>query len=105
MPITRSNHWLGSEHPTYLRCVLNSARLQFTAEVSFLSIAAVVLVYTLILVCPHPFLLRSLLTASCSTQRNYIRYKNALPNGDWKLMQVPADIYMVCFKLYSPPTH
>ncbi|KAH9978624.1 hypothetical protein BGW80DRAFT_1165386 [Lactifluus volemus] len=49
--------------------------LAFTSEVSFLSIAAVVLVYTLIL-------------------RNYIRYKNALPNGDWKLLQVPADIYM-----------
>jgi len=36
---------------------------------------------------------------SCSmrfAQRNVLWYKKAFPNGNWKLFQRPADIYMVC---------
>ena len=35
-------------------------------------------------------------------QRNVLRYRRALPNGGWKLLRVPADIYMVCSILLEP---
>jgi hypothetical protein len=28
-------------------------------------------------------------------QRNVLRHRRALPNGDWKLLREPIDIYMV----------
>ena len=36
------------------------------------------------------------------TQRNVLRYRRVLPNGDWKLLQGPADIYMVRSIFHSP---
>ena len=34
-------------------------------------------------------------------QRNMRRYRRALPNGTWKLLRVPADVYMVRSIFYS----
>ncbi|KAI0246387.1 hypothetical protein BJV78DRAFT_1286463 [Lactifluus subvellereus] len=33
--------------------------------------------------------------------RNILRYRRVLPNGDWKLLQVPADIYMLSLFLFD----
>jgi hypothetical protein len=35
-------------------------------------------------------------------QRNMRRYRRALPNGTWKLLRLPADVYMVRSIFYSP---
>ncbi|KAI0266782.1 hypothetical protein BC834DRAFT_954142 [Gloeopeniophorella convolvens] len=50
--------------------------LALTAEASFVSLSAVLVMFVLI-------------------WRNVRRYKKVLPNGDWKLLQVPSDIYML----------
>ncbi|KAI9463566.1 hypothetical protein BJY52DRAFT_1184586 [Lactarius psammicola] len=59
-----------------------SIGLALTAEASFLSLAAVIIVLILI-------------------GRNVLRYRKALPNGSWKLLRVPADIYMLCLFAYD----
>ncbi|KAH8979953.1 hypothetical protein EDB92DRAFT_1954414 [Lactarius akahatsu] len=52
------------------------SRAQLTAEASFLSFGAVIVVSIFIV-------------------RNLLRYRKLLPNGDWKLLRTPADIYML----------
>ncbi|KAI9442154.1 hypothetical protein H4582DRAFT_2072711 [Lactarius indigo] len=59
-----------------------SIGLALTAEASFLSLAAVIVVLVLIV-------------------RNVLRYRRALPNGGWKLLQVPADVYMLSLFVYD----
>jgi len=34
-------------------------------------------------------------------QRNVLRYRRALPNGDWRLLRGPADIYMLTIFIYD----
>ncbi|KAH9052527.1 hypothetical protein EDB87DRAFT_1692237 [Lactarius vividus] len=53
-----------------------SIGLALTAEASFLSFGAVIVVFIII-------------------ARNLLRYRKLLPNGDWKLLRTPADIYML----------
>ncbi|KAH9015979.1 hypothetical protein EDB84DRAFT_756844 [Lactarius hengduanensis] len=53
-----------------------SIGLALTAEASFLSFGAVIVVLIFIV-------------------RNLLRYRKLLPNGDWKLLRTPADIYML----------
>ncbi|KAI0266783.1 hypothetical protein BC834DRAFT_113145 [Gloeopeniophorella convolvens] len=50
--------------------------LAFTAEASFISLAAILVVFILI-------------------WKNVRHYKKTLPNGDWRLLQAPFDIYML----------
>jgi hypothetical protein len=39
-------------------------------------------------------------------QRNILRHQKAFQNGDWKLFQVPTDIYMVRFgRRQCPPLY
>ncbi|KAH8990251.1 hypothetical protein EDB92DRAFT_1763981, partial [Lactarius akahatsu] len=59
-----------------------SIGLALTAGASLLSLAAVAVVFVLI-------------------GRNILRYKRALPNGGWKLLQVPVDINMLSIFLYD----
>ncbi|KAI9435760.1 hypothetical protein H4582DRAFT_1780533, partial [Lactarius indigo] len=59
-----------------------SIGLALTAEASFLSLAAVIIVLVLIV-------------------RNVLHYRRALPNGGWKLLRVPADIYMLSLFVYD----
>ncbi|KAI0251116.1 hypothetical protein BJV78DRAFT_1375749 [Lactifluus subvellereus] len=56
--------------------------LALTAEASFLSLASVIVVFSLI-------------------GRNIHRYRKVLPNGDWKLLNVPADVYMLSLFLFD----
>ena len=41
-------------------------------------------------------------TLTRAVQRNVLRYRKALPNGDWKLLRGSADIYMVCSMISQP---
>ncbi|KAH9176403.1 hypothetical protein EDB89DRAFT_1846396 [Lactarius sanguifluus] len=59
-----------------------SIGLALTAEASFLSLVAVIIVLILI-------------------GRNVLRYRRALPSGGWKLLRVPADIYMLSLFVYD----
>ncbi|KAH9048332.1 hypothetical protein EDB84DRAFT_263787 [Lactarius hengduanensis] len=59
-----------------------SIGLALTAGASLLSLAAVVVIFVLI-------------------GRNMLRYRKALPNGGWKLLQVPADIYLLSLFVYD----
>ncbi|KAF8274448.1 hypothetical protein EI94DRAFT_1713448 [Lactarius quietus] len=59
-----------------------SIGLAMTAEASFISLAAVIVVFVLI-------------------GRNVLRYRRALPNGNWKLLRLPADIYMLSLFVYD----
>ncbi|KAI9463567.1 hypothetical protein BJY52DRAFT_921209 [Lactarius psammicola] len=59
-----------------------SIGLALTAGASLLSLAAVVVIFVLI-------------------GRNVLHYKRALPNGGWKLLQVPADVYMLSLFVYD----
>ncbi|KAI9463568.1 hypothetical protein BJY52DRAFT_1184588 [Lactarius psammicola] len=70
-------------HPT-ITCLTHgqSIGLALTAEASFLSLAAVIVILVLI-------------------GRNVLRYRRALPNGRWKLLRVPADIYMLSLFAYD----
>jgi hypothetical protein len=56
--------------------------LAMTAEASFISLAAVIVIFGLI-------------------WRNVKRYRKALPDGGWKLLDAPADIYMLCLFSYD----
>ncbi|KAI0305707.1 hypothetical protein B0F90DRAFT_1624778 [Multifurca ochricompacta] len=60
-----------------------SIGLALTAEASFISFASVIVVFILIGV------------RTLALRANILRYRKALPNGDWKLLQVPTDIYML----------
>ncbi|KAH9002021.1 hypothetical protein EDB86DRAFT_2900685, partial [Lactarius hatsudake] len=62
--------------------LLHWGHTQLTAEASLLSLAAVVVIFVLI-------------------GRNMLRYRRVLPNGGWKLLQVPADIYMLSLFVYD----
>ncbi|KAI9445882.1 hypothetical protein H4582DRAFT_1804329 [Lactarius indigo] len=53
-----------------------SIGVALTAEASLLSFGAVIVVFILI-------------------ARNILRYRRTLPDGDWKLLRTPADIYML----------
>ncbi|KAH9061347.1 hypothetical protein EDB87DRAFT_1560456 [Lactarius vividus] len=72
-----------TSHPT-ITCLTHgqSIGLTLTAEASFISLAAVMTVFVLIV-------------------RNVLRYRRALPNGGWKLLRVPADIYMLSIFAYD----
>ncbi|KAH9083445.1 hypothetical protein EDB83DRAFT_15305 [Lactarius deliciosus] len=74
---------LNTSHPT-ITCLTHgqSIGLTLTAEASFLSLAAVMAVLVLIV-------------------RNVLRYRRAFPNGGWKLLRVPADIYMLSIFAYD----
>ncbi|KAH9083444.1 hypothetical protein EDB83DRAFT_2511764 [Lactarius deliciosus] len=61
---------------------LHWGHTQLTAGASLLSLAAVVVIFVLI-------------------GRNMLRYRKALPNGGWKLLQVPADIYLLSLFVYD----
>ncbi|KAH9052530.1 hypothetical protein EDB87DRAFT_1570444 [Lactarius vividus] len=56
--------------------------LALIAEASFLSLGAVIVIFILI-------------------ARNLLRYRKFFPNGDWKLLRTPADIYMLSLLLYD----
>ncbi|KAI9463564.1 hypothetical protein BJY52DRAFT_921148 [Lactarius psammicola] len=74
---------LTDPHPT-ITCLTHGQSIGLTliAEASFLSIVAVIVVLVLI-------------------GRNVLRYRRILPNGRWKLLQVPADIYMLSLFAYD----
>ncbi|KAI9445892.1 hypothetical protein H4582DRAFT_2093698 [Lactarius indigo] len=55
---------------------------QLTIEASLLSFGAVIAVFILIV-------------------RNVLRYRRALPNGNWKLLRTPTDIYMLSLFSYD----
>ncbi|KAF8274450.1 hypothetical protein EI94DRAFT_1782365 [Lactarius quietus] len=59
-----------------------SIGLALTAEASFISLTAVIVVLILI-------------------GRNVLRHRRVLPKGDWTLFQEPADIYMFSLFLYD----
>jgi len=59
-----------------------SIGLTLAAEASFLSLIAVIFVFVLI-------------------GRNVLRYRKALPNGSWRLLQGPTDIYMLSLFVYD----
>ncbi|KAH8977960.1 hypothetical protein EDB92DRAFT_1805358 [Lactarius akahatsu] len=59
-----------------------SIGLALTAEASFLSFGALTVIFILI-------------------ARNLLRYRRSLPNGDWKLLRTPADIYMLSLFSYD----
>jgi len=59
-----------------------SIGLALTAEASLLSFGAIIVMFILIV-------------------RNLLRYRKDLPNGDWKLLRTPADIYMLSLFVYD----
>ncbi|KAN0127158.1 hypothetical protein V8E53_015028 [Lactarius tabidus] len=59
-----------------------SIGLTLIAEASFLSFGASVAIFILI-------------------ARNLLRYRKTLPNGDWKLLRTPTDIYMLSLFIYD----
>lgn len=78
------------------------SRVQLIVEASFLSFGATIAIFILIAVrsisfgCAVQHCMRIWIL---SLQRNLLRYRKTLPNGDWKLLRTPADIYMVCSML------
>jgi hypothetical protein len=66
--------------------------MQVTAEASFLSLVAVSFVFVMMRVGPNSVLL---VLVDLDKNRAEKCYKEALPNGGWKLLQGPSDIYMV----------
>lgn len=71
-----------------------------TAEASFISLAAVIVIFGLIWVSPTVSVVP--VEFDENVQRNVKRYRKALPDGGWKLLDAPADIYMVCSILLEP---
>ena len=69
------------------------SRVQLATEASFLSFGAIIVIFILIVVCSISFLLCPI--SQIPLQRNLLRYRKTLPNGDWKLLRTPADICMV----------
>jgi len=59
-----------------------SIGLALTAETSFFSLVAVIVVFVLI-------------------GRNIQRYRRAFPGGTWKLLRVPTDVYMLSLFVYD----
>ncbi|KAI9508220.1 hypothetical protein F5148DRAFT_1198381 [Russula earlei] len=59
-----------------------SIGLALTAEASLISLVCVVIIFILIV-------------------RNIIRHRKAFPNGDWKLLRVPPDIYMLSLFIFD----
>ncbi|KAH9052813.1 hypothetical protein EDB87DRAFT_340934 [Lactarius vividus] len=59
-----------------------SIGLSLTVEASFLSFGALTIIFILIV-------------------RNLLHYRRTLPNGDWKLLQTPTDIYMLSLFSYD----
>ncbi|KAN0131080.1 hypothetical protein V8E53_011081 [Lactarius tabidus] len=70
-------------HPT-ITCLTHGQCIGLTIalEASFLSLIAVIFIFVLI-------------------GRNVRHYRRALPNGGWKLLQRPADIYMLSIFVYD----
>ncbi len=93
MSDTRGQYRLSCEHLTYLSPTLNSFNLQLTTEASLVSCVCV----TIILICigVRPTFIHVFVLYDEMLQRNVYWYKKTLPNGNWKLFQLPADIYMV----------
>jgi len=66
-------------------CILTNGQsigLALAAESSLLSFGAILFIFVLIV-------------------RNLLRYRKTLPNGDWKLLRTPADIYMLSLFVYD----
>lgn len=59
-----------------------SIGLALIVEASFLSFGAIIVIFSLIV-------------------RNVLHYRKTLPNGDWKLLRTPADIYMLSLFVYD----
>lgn len=59
-----------------------SIGLALTVEASLLSFGAIIVIFILIV-------------------RNLLHYRRVLPNGDWKLLQTPTDIYMLSLFVYD----
>jgi len=73
-----------NSNPVY-PCILTigqSVGFVLAVEASFLSFGAVIVIFMLIV-------------------RNLLRYRKILPNGDWKLLRTPADIYMLSLFVYD----
>jgi hypothetical protein len=70
-------------HPN-ITCLTHgqSIGLALTAESSFISFAAVMVVFVMI-------------------GRNVLRYRRALPRGGWKLLRTPADVYMLSLFVFD----
>ena len=86
---------------SHLPChLLVLSYVQLVAEASFLSFVAVIVILILIVVCSISFLPCCPISQNL-LQRNLLRYRKALPNGDWKLLRTPADICMVAFIVLS----
>jgi hypothetical protein len=68
--------------------------MQLATEAAFLSLIAVTFIFVLIGVCLS-FISARLPKLTGTVQRNVLRHKRALPNGDWRLLRGPIDIYMV----------
>jgi hypothetical protein len=74
--------------------------MQLETEAAFSSVIAVTFIFVLIGVClsftsARPPKLTGIV------QKNVLRHRRALPNGDWRLLRGPADIYMVRSEFYS----
>ena len=64
------------------------------AQAAFLSLIAVTIILVLIGVCLY-HCARPPTKLTGIVQRNVLRHRKALPNGDWRLLRGPFDIYMV----------
>ncbi|KAH9978629.1 hypothetical protein BGW80DRAFT_687058 [Lactifluus volemus] len=56
--------------------------LALAAEACFISVAFIIVIFVLIV-------------------RNVLRYRRALPNGDWRLLRLPADIYTLSLLIFD----
>jgi len=98
---TRGEHRLSCEYSAYLfpARLETHPTLQFTAEASFLSCICVTVIFIWIGVCLTSFHVFVMFGEDVA-QWNVHWYRKKFPNGDWKLFQGPADIYMVCLTVY-----
>ncbi|KAI0254071.1 hypothetical protein BJV78DRAFT_1296867 [Lactifluus subvellereus] len=74
--------------------------LTLAAEASFLSLISIIVVFILVGVCLTLFL-APIYSLTDVTQRNVLRYRRVLPNGNWKLLHFPPDIYMLSLFIFD----
>ncbi|KAN0133553.1 hypothetical protein V8E53_008721 [Lactarius tabidus] len=79
---TQSPQTFSADIDSFILTNGQSIGLTLIVEVSFLSFGAIIAIFLLV-------------------TRNVQRYRKALPNGDWKLLRTPADIYMLSFFVYD----
>jgi hypothetical protein len=68
--------------------------MQLAMEASFLSLIAVTFIFVLIGVCLS-FISARPPKLTGTAQRNVLHHRRALPNGGWRLLRGPIDIFMV----------